>query len=86
MTDYSIGQKRTKYGVKNKQVLEKRGVENVYVLKEIVKKSKREESELYQASLNMEKVYDSVDRTEMISLLQHPGVNERLIQAIKDMY
>ena len=62
------------------------GMENVYVMKEIIERSKRNGSKLYMTFLDIEKAYDGINRENLMKLLQHIGTDEKIINILKDMY
>ena len=62
------------------------GLENVYIMKELIDRNKRNRKELYFGFLDIEKAYDSINRRKLTALLQHIGICEKIINIIKSMY
>ena len=62
------------------------GLENVYVIKEIIERNRKQGTELYLIFLDLEKAFDTVNRQKLMRLLTHIGVDEKIIEVIKQMY
>ena len=64
-----------------------RGVlENVLVMKEVLVKNKKLGRELYLIFLDLEKAYDRLDRSKLLTLLTHRGVDRKVVQVIRKLY
>ena len=62
------------------------GLENIYVMKEIIDRNKRNRKELYIGFLDIEKAYDSINRNKLFRLLKHIGISEKILNVIKALY
>lgn len=62
------------------------GIDNLYILKEIVERSIIQEKELYLTFLDLEKAYDTVNRGKLMLLLQHIGIDDKVRTVLKSMY
>lgn len=60
------------------------GMENAYVMKEIIERSKRNSNKVYVTFLDIEKAHDGINRENLIKLLQHIGINGKIINVIED--
>lgn len=60
------------------------GMKNVYVMKEIIERSKRNSNKVYVTFLDTEKAHDGINRENLIKLLQHIGINGKIINVIED--
>ena len=61
------------------------GMEKIYILKEIIDRSKRDRKELYIAFLDIEKAYHAINREKQMKILRHIGLNRKMIDIIKEM-
>ena len=57
---------------------DRRGTENLYVLKELIEKTGKENKQLYCMFLDIEKVYDTVNRKIMWNLVERLGFDEHI--------
>ena len=62
------------------------GMENIYVLKEVIDRSRRRKQELYLGFIDIEKAYDGINRKKLLKLLEHIGMNEKIRNIITEMY
>ena len=60
------------------------GLENVLVMKEIIEKNKKLGRELYLVFLDVEKAYDMVNRSKLLTLLTHR--DRKVVQVIRKLY
>lgn len=65
---------------------DRRGTENIYIIKEIIEERKRMNQKLYCAFLDIEKAYDTVHREILWKILEKVGLNTHIINLIKSMY
>ena len=91
----SIMSKRLSKEVEDKGVLgeeqngfrrTRRGEDNIYVIRELIEKHKREGKKLFIAFLDIEKAYDNVNREILQVVLRKLGVPEKYRKLIKGMY
>ncbi len=66
--------------------VDRRGEDNMYVVKEMIEMMKRENKCGYMAFLDIEKAYDRVNRNVMLRVLKKIGVCEKIIKIIGSMY
>ena len=66
--------------------VDRRGEDNIYVLREIVEKYQREKKELFLAFLDVEKAYDKMNREQLMFVLRKLGIPEKIRKIIKGMY
>lgn len=62
------------------------GIDNLYILKEVIERSAKLGKKLYLTFLDLERAYDTVNRGKLMTLLKHIGVEERVIEVLKSMY
>ena len=62
------------------------GLENVLVMKEVIEKNKKLGRELYLVFLDLEKAYDRIDRSKLMTLLTHREVDRKVVQVIRKLY
>ena len=62
------------------------GLANILILREIIEKKKNQNQELYLTFIDIEKAYDTVDRRKLFTLLEHIGVDSRVVQVVKALY
>lgn len=62
------------------------GLENVFVMKEIIDRNKKLGKELYLVFLDLEKAYDRIDRKKLLTLLTHRGVDRKIVQVVRKLY
>ena len=65
---------------------DRRGTENLYIIKEIIDEVKKDNKEIYCAFLDIEKAYDTVDRQRLWEILERIGLSEHIRKIIKSMY
>ena len=65
---------------------DRRGEDNVFVLRELIEAYSRQKKILYLAFLDIEKAYDKVNRRTLVSLLGHVGLHPKLTKLIEGMY
>ena len=64
----------------------RRGTENIYVLKELIEDAVKENKQLYCTFLDIEKAYDTVKRELLWEILERVGFDHHIISIIKSMY
>ena len=62
------------------------GLENIFVMRDIIEKYKKSGKGLYLVFLDIEKAYDTVDRQRLFSLLKHIGMDCKVVKVIEDFY
>ena len=55
---------------------DRRGTDNLYLMREIIDKAKRDGKEVYCAFLDLEKAYDTVNRDIMWEIMRRKGFND----------
>ena len=65
---------------------DRRGEDNIYVIREIIDKHNREKTPLYLSFLDIEKAYDRVNRETLIYILDKLGFSTNICYLIKSMY
>lgn len=55
-------------------------MENIMMVKEIMERSKQPGKELYLVFIDVERACDSVNRTKFIQLLEHIGVDPKIVK------
>ena len=65
---------------------DRRGEDNIYIVKELIDKHNRDRSTLYLAFLDIEKAYDKVNRSTLIYTLEKLGFPSKLCKLINSMY
>ena len=65
---------------------DRRGTDNIYSIKAIQEKYRKENKELYCAFLDIEKAYDTVDRNILYEILKRIGLGKKTINIIKSLY
>lgn len=63
-----------------------RGQENELVLKEIINRMEKQGKELYQIFRDIEKAFDTVDRSKLMKLLKHIGIGSKVIKVMNELY
>ena len=61
-------------------------VDQVFVMKQVSEKFVNENKSLYVAYMDLEKVYDRVDRESMWLVLGVYGINGQLLKAVQSLY
>ena len=62
------------------------GLENLFIIRDLIEKSKATGKELYLAFLDIEKAYDTVNRDRLLSLLHHIGMDTKIVKVIENLY
>ena len=62
------------------------GLENVLTIKEIMERNSKCGDELYLTFLDIERAYDTVDRENLLQLLKHLRVDEKIVQILNELY
>jgi len=57
---------------------DRRGEDNMFVVREVIEKMRRERSKGYFAFLNIEKVYDKLNRYKLFKILERVGMSEKI--------
>ena len=65
---------------------DRRGTENLYVLKELIEKAGKENKQLYCMFLDIEKAYGTVNRKIMWNLVERLGFDEHIRKILQSMY
>ena len=65
---------------------DRRGEDNMYVVNELIERARMNRKKYYFAFLNIEKVYDRVNRDKMRALLERIEVSEKVVKIIKSSY
>ena len=65
---------------------DRRGTENLFVLKELIEKAGKENKQLYCMFLDIEKAYDTVNREIMWKLIEWLGFDEHIRKILQSMY
>ena len=65
---------------------DRRGEDNLYIIRELIDKNQKEKGTLYLAFLDIEKAYDKVNRHTLIQVLTSLGFHSKLCNIIKSMY
>ena len=66
--------------------VDRRGEDNMYVVRELMEDCKRESKRGYFAFLDIEKAYDRVNREILCMVLNKCGVSEKIVRIIESMY
>ena len=64
----------------------RRGEDNMYIVKELMDECIRENKKGYFAFLDIEKAYDRVDRRVLCNVINKCGISEKIVNIIKSMY
>ena len=65
---------------------DRRGEDNLYVVKELINRCVKDKQEGYFAFLDLEKAYDKIDRGILCKVLIGVGFSDKIVNIIKDMY
>ena len=65
---------------------DRRGTENLYILKELIEKAGKENKQLYCMFLDIEKAYDTVNRKIMWELVERLGFDEHIRKILQSMH
>ena len=66
--------------------VDRRGEDNIYIIREIVEKFQREKKQLFLAFLDIEKAYDKVNREQLMFVLRKLGIPGKIRRIINGMY
>ena len=84
-----------KIGVENAGILgeeqngfrkDRRGEDNMFIIREVIDLYKRENRELYLVFLDIEKAYDKMNRKTLMTVLEKLGIPEKIRNLIKGLY
>ena len=64
----------------------RRGTDNLYIMKEIIEEAKKEGKQYYCAFLDIEKAYDTVDREVLWEILHRMGLEDKVVNIVKSLY
>ena len=64
----------------------RRGEDNIFIVREIIEKCNRESKKGYLAFLDIEKAYDRVNRQVLCKVLKKCGMSEKIVRIIESMY
>ena len=65
---------------------DRRGTDNLFVMKEIIEHAKKNKRQYYVAFLDIEKAYDTVNREVMWEIMKRAGIEEKIIRVLKSLY
>ena len=86
---------RMRVGIENARVMgeeqngfreNRRAEDNVFVIREVIERLKREGRRGYFAFIDIEKAYDTVDRNMLLRILNRIGINRKIVNIISSMY
>ena len=66
--------------------LDRRGEDNIFIVRELIEKCKRESKKGYFAFLDIEKAYDRVNREILCKVLNKCGMSQKMVNIIRSMY
>jgi hypothetical protein len=66
--------------------MKRRGEDNMFVVREVIERLKKEGKKGYFAFLDIEKAYDRVDREVLYRVLERCGFSEKIVRIVKSMY
>ena len=66
--------------------MNRRGEDNIFIVREMIEKCNRESKKGYFAFLDIEKAYDRVNRQVLCKVLKKCGMSEKVVRIIESMY
>jgi hypothetical protein len=66
--------------------MKRRGEDNMFVVREVIERLKKDGKKGYFAFLDIEKAYDRVDREVLYRVLERCGFSEKIVRIVKSMY
>jgi hypothetical protein len=66
--------------------MNRRGEDNMYVVREVIERLKKDGKKGYFAFIDIEKAYDRVDRDVLYKVLDRCGFSEKIVNIVKSMY
>ena len=66
--------------------MNRRGEDNIFIVRELIERCKRDNKRGYFAFLDIEKAYDRVNREILCNVLGKFGMSEKIVNIIKSMY
>ena len=65
---------------------DRRGTDNLYIIREIIDRAKKDKKKYYLAFLDIEKAYDSVNREALTCILRRRGFKSKIVKIIESLY
>ena len=65
---------------------DRRGTDNLYIVKEIIEHARKSNKKYYVVFLDIEKAYDTVDRKVLWEIMRRIGIEKKIIRIMESLY
>ena len=66
--------------------IERRVTENIYIIQYLIQKTFKRKKQLFISSIDFAKAFDSIDRFQLLNILQGYKIHAKIINIIADTY